>query len=139
MAEKYDIENKMKNMLFNQDMFSDCDWITIQGETYGAGVQKRDYSLKGHDFMAFNLVTSKEGRWNTINMKHCLEIDNNIPCVPILDEQYILPDTIEELLIYATGNSLIDNKMREGVVFRSQDGIQSFKAVSNEFLAKFHS
>ena len=36
MAEKYDIFNKMKNMLDN--LFSDCEWITIQGETYGPGI-----------------------------------------------------------------------------------------------------
>ena len=28
--------------------------------------------------------------------------------------------------------------MREGLVFRSTDGVKSFKAVSNEFLLKYH-
>ena len=138
MAEKYDIENKMKDMLFNWDSFADCDWITIQGETFGAGVQKRDYSTTEHGFMAFNLIDSKRGRWNTIDMKNTIERYFGIPCVPVLNEEYILPDTIEELLEYATGYSKLDEKMREGIVFRSPDGINSFKAVSNEYLAKYH-
>ena len=138
MAKKYDIENKMKKMLFNEDKFADCEWITIQGETYGAGVQKRDYSLDGHDFMSFNLIDSKKGRWNTLEMKKYLEIEHGIPCVPVIDEHFILPDTIEELLNYATGKSVIDLKPREGIVFRDLEGNQSFKAVSNEFLMKYH-
>ena len=135
MAEKYDIEAKMRWLLNN--VFSDCDWITIQGETYGAGIQKRDYSIDTHRFMAFNLITSKDGRWNTLEMKKLLE-KNDIPCVPVVDENYILPDTIDELLEYATGKSVVDGGMREGIVFRSLDGKKSFKAVSNEYLMKFH-
>lgn len=135
MAEKYDIENKMK-MLLNE-VFTDCDWITIQGETYGSGIQKRDYSIPTHRFMAFNFVTSKDGRWSTHSMKNLLEA-NDIPCVPIVDDKYILPDTIEELLKYADGKSVIDDGMREGIVFRSLDGKKSFKTVSNEYLMKFH-
>lgn len=137
MAEKYDIYNKMKTLLDNQ--FKDCDWITIQGETYGAGIQKRDYHMKTHDFMAFNFITSKDGRWNTIKMVKLLEYLYGIPCVPIVNESYILPDTIEELRKYVDSQtSVIDGDIREGIVFRSLDGVRSFKCVSPTFLLKFH-
>lgn len=136
MAEKYDIYNKMKDLLYNH--FTDCEWITIQGETYGEGIQKRDYHNPGHSFMAFNFITSKDGRWNSEKMKELLEKKFGIPCVPILNTDFILPDTVEELLNYATNISTLDNDLREGVVFRSKDGIKSFKAVSNEFLIKYH-
>ena len=135
MAEKYNIEEKMTKMLKH---FPQAEWITIQGETYGEGVQKRDYSLKEHDFKAFNLIMSDTGRWNTLNMKAWLEEIYKIPCVPVIKEHYQLPDTIEELLDYATGISVFDGKEREGIVFRSWDGKKSFKAVSNEFLIKYH-
>ena len=135
MAEKYGIENKMKELLHGK--FSDCEWITIQGETYGSGIQKRDYSINEHNFMAFNFITSQDGRWNTLEMKDLLE-EYGIPCVPVIDESYILPDTVDELLEYAAGKSVIDGGMREGIVFRSLDGKKSFKAVSNEYLMKFH-
>ena len=138
MAKKYDIENKMKTML-KSNVFKDCKWITIQGETYGAGVQKREYSITDRSFMAFNLITEKAGRWNSVEMQECLELDYGIPCVPIVKKEYILPDTVEELLNFATGESILDGGLREGFVFRSQDGSQSFKAVSNEFLERFHS
>lgn len=135
MAQKYDIKNKMIAMM---NRFPDCEWITIQGETYGEGVQKRDYSLKEHKFMAFNLINSIQGRLNTWVMKQILQDWYDIPCVPILETEYYLPKTIEELLNYATGESTIDGLPREGVVLRTWDGVQSFKAVSNEYLVKFH-
>ena len=137
MAEKYDIYNKMKKML--DEDFKDCEWITIQGETYGPGVQKRDYHAPGHMFMAFNFITSKEGRWGTERMVEYLQNNYGIPCVPILDANYILPNTVEELLEYATDESVCDHELREGIVLRKPDGSQSFKAVSNPFLLKYHS
>ena len=135
MAEKYDIYNKMKEMMKTD--FADCDWITIQGETYGPGVQKRDYSAPEVMFAAFNFITSKDGRWGTEEMESYLS-SKDIPCVPIIERNYILPDTIDELLAYATGESVFDSGLREGFVFRSKDGSKSFKAVSNEFLLKYH-
>ena len=61
-----------------------------------------------------------------------------IPCVPIVDEHFKIPTTCDELLNIATGKSVLDGGMREGLVFRSEDGVRSFKAVSNEFLLKYH-
>ena len=134
MAQKYHMKAILTILLKD---FPCADYIIIQGETYGAGIQKRDYSKKDHDFMAFNFIMSHTGRWNTKDMEELLK-KYCIPCVPIVDDNFILPDTIEELLDYATGNSVVDGKIREGIVFRSLDGSQSFKAVSNEFLLKYH-
>jgi len=135
MAEKYHMEHILTEML---TLFPEAEWITIQGETYGAGVQKRDYHLKDHDFMAFNLITSDKGRFNTLKMRELLEDYYRVPCVPVVNSKFILPDTVEELLKYATDKSQIDGDMREGIVFRSEDGSKSFKAVSNEFLLAYH-
>lgn len=137
IAEKYDIFNKMTDLLHNH--FTDCEWITIQGEIYGQKVQRRDYHMNERKFMAFNFITSKEGRWNSVRMKDLIEKNYGIPCVPILNEHYILPDTIEELRAYVDSQtSIIDGDMREGIVFRSQDGSRSFKCVSPSYLIKYH-
>lgn len=134
IAEKYKVEDVLKKILIANP---DLEWATIQGETYGAGIQKRDYSINFHDFMAFNFIDSKQGRWNSVEAANLLK-EYGIPWVPILDEHYVLPDTVEELLQFATGESICDHNLREGLVFRSQDGTKSFKAVSNEFLMKYH-
>jgi hypothetical protein len=71
-------------------------------------------------------------------MKKMLD-EVDIPSVPILAEEYVLPDTIDELRAFVHGEkSKIDGGMREGIVFRSQDGTDSFKCVDPEFLLKYH-
>lgn len=133
MAKKYNVEEVLKKIVDHYDL----EWVTLQGETYGAGVQKRDYSIDHHDFAGFNFIFSDKGRLNSSTAKEIMA-NYGIPWVPILDEGYILPDTVEELLEFADGKSKLDNKMREGLVFRYQDGTKSFKAVSNKFLMKYH-
>lgn len=135
MAEKYDVENVLASILAANP---DLEWVTLQGETYGAGIQKRDYGLTEHRFMGFNFITSKEGRWDSIHAARFMN-DYNIPWVPILNENYVLPDTIEELRTFShSEGSRIDGVIKEGIVFRSQDGSMSFKCVDPEFLMKYH-
>ena len=137
MAQKYHMFEVLSKLL---DSMPAVKWVTIQGETYGEGVQRNTYGLSGHDFMAFNLITSDKGRWNSCNMKEILEKDYNIPCVPILNDNYILPDTVEELREYVNSQpSTVNGEMKEGIVFRTPDGIHSFKCVSPEYLLKYHS
>lgn len=135
MAEKYDIEKILESILTDDPTL---DWVTLQGETYGAGIQKRDYGLKEHRFAGFNFITSKEGRWDSVRAAKFMA-QYNIPWVPILDENYILPDTIEELRAFShSEGSRIDGVIKEGIVFRSQNGSISFKCVDPEFLMKYH-
>lgn len=137
MAAKYDIENVLAKIM---EDYPEIDFVTLQGETYGEGIQKRTYNLEGHDFKAFNLIFGCGGgtvRFNPIKMTEILS-KYGIPCVPIVDEHFKIPTTCDELLNIATGKSVLDGGMREGLVFRSEDGVRSFKAVSNEFLLKYH-
>ena len=135
MAEKYDIEKKMVKML---KMFPKAEWITLQGETYGGNIQKRDYSTNEHRFAGFNFITSNEGRWNSVKAAKFMN-EFNIPWVPILNENYVLPDTIEDLRAYVHSEpSTVDGIIKEGIVFRSQDGSMSFKCVDPEYLIKYH-
>ena len=134
MADKYNMFEILKAILHHEK----CEWVIIQGETYGNKIRPNNYDMIGHDFAAFNLITSNKGRWNSVEMSKFLN-SYNVPCVPILDDNFILPDTVEELRDYVNSQpSVINHKLKEGIVFRSQDGIQSFKCVSPEYLLKHH-
>ena len=116
----------------------DIKWCYLQGETFGKNIQKRDYGLKETDFRAFTFVDSTRPRYTYSEMKEILD-NYNIPTVPILQTEFNLPDTCDDLLIIAGGKSEIDGGMREGIVLRSEQNPQfSFKAVDNEFLLKYH-
>ena len=68
-----------------------------------------------------------------------LEMDEyGIPTVPIVATDVELPSTCDEILAMAHGDSLVDGKPREGLVFRNIDGTKSFKAVDNLFILKYH-
>ena len=136
-AIKYDVEKQLKKYLMEHP---DLKWVCIQGESYGEGWQGNPLKMKGHHFAAFNFKDSEHGRWNSLEAKKLLESwDTPIPWVPILDENFVLPDTVEELLNIATAKSAVNPAvLREGIVFRGKDGQLSFKAVSPEYLMKHH-
>ena len=131
IVEMYDLEDRMGLMMDELNV----PWIAIQGEVAGPGIQKNPEGLKDIDFFVFNIITPEGRMGNKEMVKLCYHY--GLTTVPMIDYEYILPDTVDEMLKYATGPSLINpNVLREGVVVRSQDGRHSFKAVSPEYLIK---
>lgn len=113
--------------------------IMISGELIGPGIQKNPEMLSTHDFYVFNI-------WDPLTMtyipaseriKICKDLGLNH--TPILKDSVLLKDlgiySISDILKYADGPSL-NAKMREGVVFKSVDGQNMFKAISNKWLLK---
>lgn len=145
MAEKYDMKNKLKEMITDLPVTDagKVEYVTVQAETYGAGVQKRDYGINGHDMAIFNIIFGfTDGSSIRLNPVQGIAYAtaHGLPYVPVLDVEGIhLPDNCDEVLqMSGAEKSKIDGGMREGIVFRSKDGKKSFKAVSNEFLLKYH-
>lgn len=130
MAFKYNIEDALKDIAKTFDV----QRLVLQGETYGEALQANPYKIKERRFAAFNLIFDGV-RLNSVEAKNILA-EYDIPFVPIIDENYILPDDFEEFKLSADGISTISNVKREGFVYRSLDGSQSFKNVSREFLLK---
>lgn len=132
VAKRYNIESVLHQLI------GDNDWVAIQGECVASDVQGNKYSVTIPDLYVFNLIYPS-GRVDSLKAK---EIVNNLGLkfVPIVEPNaHIKGMTVNEVLDYATGKSQLrtDNGLREGVVFRSQDGKQSFKAVSPKFLMKY--
>lgn len=131
LAFKYNIEQHLKDFL---NEHSDLKWVCIQGEGVGF-VQGNPLKLKEDDLYVFNFKESETGRWSSRAGKEQVE-EWNMKWVPILGEVQ-MPDTMEELKELATGKSQVNpNVMREGIVYRSLDGSDSFKNVSREYLLK---
>lgn len=133
MAFKYDVEDALKDIAKKHNH----KHVVLQGETYGESVQGNKYKLDERRFAAFNLIFDGE-RLGSVEAKKILA-EYDIPFVPIIDDNYILPDAddFEEFKQSADGKSVINKKcLREGFVYRSQDGQKSFKNVSRKFLLK---
>lgn len=131
MAFKYNIEKVLKDILDNN---SELEWVAIQGETVGS-VQGNPLKLKEDDFYAFNFIDSKNGRWGSIEAKDYLSA-YGIKWVPVLGIVN-LPNNMKEMKEFANGKSALNpNVLREGIVYRSLDGVQSFKNVDPIYLLK---
>ena len=111
--------------------------ICLQGELIGEGIQGNPYGIKGQTVRFFSVYQiDSRTRLGIKDLEDiCFMI--GLQTVPILESNFLLPNTIEEMLQYAEGNSALNPKTeREGVVVRSLDGTISFKAISNKFLLK---
>ena len=129
LAFKYNIEQHLKDFL---NQFPQLQWVCIQGEGVGS-VQGNPLKLTEDDLYIFNFKESQTGRWSSMAGAGQVR-EWGMNWVPILGEVQ-MPDTMEELKVLATGKSKVNpNVMREGIVYRSLDGSDSFKNVSREYL-----
>jgi RNA ligase (TIGR02306 family) len=111
--------------------------MCLQGELIGEGIQGNPYKIKGQTVKFFNAFNIDEYRKLSFTEFSNLMNKLNLETVPVLNENFNLPEIIDELLLFAEGKSLLNpNTEREGLVIRSQDISISFKAISNKFLLK---
>ena len=130
LADKYGIESVLTKLAIENNY----DRVVLQGEGVG-DVQGNPYKFKENRLYVFNLII--EG--NRVGTKEMADFcdGNNLLHVPIISTEYYLPKTMEEMKLEADGYSEINPKVRrEGYVYRSQDGQQSFKNGSREYLLK---
>jgi RNA ligase (TIGR02306 family) len=127
VARELDIANKLKSTGKN---------ICIQGELIGEGIQGNPYKIKGQTVRFYNAFDIDKYEYFAFEDFISLMAELNLETVPVLDTDYILPESIESILNYADGKSVLNNSFnREGVVLRTKNTDRiSFKAISNIFL-----
>jgi RNA ligase (TIGR02306 family) len=125
-ARQVDLENKMRDFDVN---------ISLQGELIGEGIQGNPYKIKGQTVRFFNLFDIDLQEYHNLSMFEGVCNRFGVEMVPILNKHFDMFDTVEDILEYAEGKSVLNpNFDREGVVIRSLDRKISFKAISNKFL-----
>ena len=123
-------ELKLEEWLTSQDVN-----YSIQGELIGESIQGNPYKIKGQTVGFFNAFNIDTQEYLGLEEFEKLISSMGLKSVPILDREFTLPDTIDELLTYADEKSVLNSNFdREGVVIRSLDRKISFKVISNKFL-----
>lgn len=130
IATKYDIEKVLRQLM---DKYK-ATTVVLQGETIGEGIQKNKYGIKGLDFYAFNLIVDGERIDSAVAAR--VMKGYGIKWVPILEIDFRLLPTVNEMISFADGKSQIADTLREGVVIRDHGNTVSFKCISNKFLLK---
>lgn len=138
-AKKYNIETKMKDFL---EKHPDLEYVCWQGEICSPKIQKNPHGLTELHFFCFHMIDSKIGKYD---IREAAKIwkEYNMEIVPIIDENYILPDDFEEFKLSADGfysPECCEGKTkqpREGYVYyKTTDPNFSFKNVSRTYLLK---
>ncbi len=138
-ADKYHIEEVLTNFLTKRP---ELDYVALQGEICAPGIQGNPHKLKELHLFAFHFITSDIGKWDIRDARKIWE-NHGIEYVPIVCEDYILPDDLAEFKKEADGNyapSVCEgqtNCAREGYVYyRTSNPNVFFKNVSNKYLEK---
>ncbi|MCD8286349.1 MAG: hypothetical protein LUD50_03865 [Clostridia bacterium] len=125
---------KIQDILTDIAKKNNAATVILQGETVGPGIQDNKYRFTEYDIFCFNLIIDGE------KTDSCVAKDimaaYGMTWVPILDENFILLPTVDEMLSFADGKSVVFDTLREGVVIRDHDNTTSFKCISNKFLLK---
>ncbi len=140
---EHDLEKKFKKH-FGKDN------IAIQGELIGPSVQGNKYKLRKCDIYFFNVYFIKKHAYgNLTELKEvCQLLDEKT--VPVLNEDYILSQSIPDLVELSKGTSTLSETLREGIVIRPYNEISdreldcqlvknriSFKSINPDFLLKY--
>ena len=138
MAEKYDIENKLKDYL---EKHKDCDHICWQGEICGPKIQGNPHNLTENHLFCFHMIDSNK----KFDIREAKKIWDayEIESVPIDLEEYILPDDFEEFK--QTADGYYSPEVCEGhskcsmegwVYYKTTEPSFSFKNISRKYLLK---
>lgn len=138
--DKYHIREFLEDILNKHPEWS---YVAIQGEiagcsSSGAAIQGDPHKFKELRFFGYNFITSDIGRWNSIDAANLCS-SYGIEWVPIVNDNYVLPDSFEEFKLSADGPCEAPGASgaREGYVYRNyDDNTLSFKNVSREYLLK---
>lgn len=128
IARRYQIEELLRSYGNN---------IAIQGEIIGEGVQKNPEKLRGQDFYLFDIWCINERRYFKPLERRDIHKNflSDLKHVPIIETEASLRgfNSIDDILATADGPS-INNPVREGIVFRSNNSGLTFKVISNQYL-----
>ena len=135
IAKKYNIEQILR----------ENPTLTIQGEQGDTKVQGNKYGIKEPTLWVFNIIDHEKNYY----FNH-LEIDSfcaehGLNMVPLLDNYSFknlsdLGSTVQELVEFSKGKSVIADIPREGIVVRCIENgkkLLSFKVINPDFLLKF--
>lgn len=130
LANQYNLKEKLQ------------EGFAIQGEVIGESIQSNPLKLSGQKLFVFYVYDIQKGEYLTLENMELFCKDLNLTTVPIIDRDFVINHTIDQLLNMANRKSILNPQIEaEGIVFRLRDNTQkmSFKCISNSYLLKHES
>jgi len=140
---EHDLENKFKLQFGKEN-------IAMQGELLGIGIQGNKYKMNKLDIYFFNIFHIQKYAYGNFDELQFVCEQMSEKTVPLVNDCYVLSNSIPELVELSKGKSQIGETIREGIVIRPLDEIEdnylhlplvknrvSFKSVNPDFLLKY--
>ena len=110
--------------------------FAVQGELCGPGIQGNKYKFDNFRFFVYDVfdidaqeyVSTYDARW--------IAYTCGLEYVPVIKTWANVCATMQEQIEFADGVSALTNTPREGLVYKNEDGQESFKVISNKWLLK---
>lgn len=138
LAYMLDLENKLINTGLNN--------IALQGEMCGPGIQGNKYKFENKRLFIFQAYYTDKARYATLAELKDIVKTLGLEMAPILDEDFILDHSVDQLVELSIGKSIYNKKtQREGIVVRPLDckfdnqlsdlnaSLVSFKVINPKF------
>lgn len=140
MARKLDIEGKLRALKERTGTE-----LALQGELYGASIQKNKYKINEHRFAIFNVYDIQAGKFLDYDEMYEMVQQLGLESVPFICKMILQFQTVDDIVEYSKGKSKLNpDAEREGVVIRPVHemfdrklGRLSFKVINPEFLLKY--
>lgn len=130
MAEKYDIEYKLKDYLKEN---KNCKYVCWQGEICGPQIKNNPHKLDKNHLFCFNMTDSENGVFDIREAKRYWDM-YSMESVPIEKMTYILPDTVKEFK--QTADGFYDSNICEGHTDCAREGWIYYKTTNPNFRFK---
>jgi RNA ligase (TIGR02306 family) len=114
--------------------------FAIQSECAGEGVQSNRHVLKGQQLYLFYVYDILKAQYLKLDDMLLFAKDLGMKTVPILDDNFILNHTMDEIMALADGPCPYNPAvLREGLIYRLYDSTAkiTFKTISNAYLLRY--
>lgn len=135
IAKKYNLEQILK----------ENPTLTIQGEQGDTKVQGNKYGITEPTMWVFNIIDHEKNYHYSYREMEAFCKDKKLPYVPLVGFGYYnisdLGSTVQELVEFSKGKSLLADTPREGIVVRCIENgkkLLSFKVINPDFLLKYN-
>lgn len=127
---KYHIKDFLQSYLEKRP---ELEYVCVQGELCHPKIQKNPHGLKELHFFAFHMIDSIRGKYDIRDAKKICD-NYGIESVPIVREDYKLPDELEDFKLTADG--VYDASVCEGQIERPREGFVYYKTTDPNFSFK---
>lgn len=141
IAKKYDLLHKMAQWCWDKTIHSDTGTfaqIAIQGEIVGPGVNNNRDQYIDHEFRVFRIYDVTWNTWFYAHKRREIAEKLDLPHVKLIRDRWkVFQDlhTMDDFIKFVQGKTDRGHE-REGMVWKSIDGRNSFKVINPEYLLK---